>query len=76
MRYRQRHVSIDGVRYYIDQEEAARDGGSPPRWWYCVIFDLERGGWCIDERVPEEYFRTLREAKAALLRHVAERVKQ
>jgi hypothetical protein len=55
---KRRRVVINGQSFYIDRDDE--------RWWYVVIEDPKHGA-CIDSRVPLGMYRTLREAKAALL---------
>ena len=55
--------------YTFSKEDLVRDGGSGK--WY-VVFDDPKEGACIDDRVPEGVYDTLREAKAALLAHCPE----
>jgi hypothetical protein len=60
-----RRYNHKGLTFYAQREALARDGGSPPGQWYWVIEDPIMGA-CIDERVPEAYFKTLRAARSAL----------
>ena len=51
------------------KESLVRDGGTG--MWYCTWFDPRPGGGhAIDDQVPDEHFRTLREARVALLSHL------
>jgi hypothetical protein len=61
-----RDIVLDGVHYRADREALVRDGGSGQ--WYAVVVDAQRGR-CIDRRVPEGTFRTMRECVAAIRAH-------
>jgi len=64
-----RVLVLDGVVYEANREALVRDGGGPSAYpWYATIED---GGACIDQRVPEGYFRTMRECHAAIREHHA-----
>ena len=54
---------IAGNQYEITRESPARDGGTG--LWYVAFLDPNDGP-CLDERVPEAQYRTLREAKHTL----------
>lgn len=65
------HVyEIAGDRYEFAREPLVRDGGSG--LWYVAFLDPHHGA-CLDGRVPEGQYRTLRDAKFALSRHLQHR---
>lgn len=64
-----RRLALDGVVYLADREALVREGGTTgPNRWYAVVLDPEHGA-CIDERVPEGYFPTMRACHEAIRRH-------
>jgi hypothetical protein len=66
-----RRLEIDGTVYLADREALVREGGAAgPDRWYAVVLDPEHGA-SIDERVPEGFFRTMRQCHAAIREHHA-----
>jgi hypothetical protein len=64
-----RKLVLDNVTYLADRESLVREGGaSGSDRWYAVVLDAEHGA-CIDARVPEGYFPTMRACHAAISRH-------
>lgn len=66
-----RDLVIDGVRYRVSREYSVKEGGPEgmSRWpWFALVVD-EKHGYCIDQRVPQEHFRTLAECVDAIRRH-------
>lgn len=61
-----RSMTIEEHRFGFCRETLARDGGNPPGQWFVMRLDPKQGN-CVDRTVPDGYFETMREARAALL---------
>lgn len=69
-----RTLVLNGTTYYANREAPVRDGGSPGvsrHPWYASVED---NGSCIDDRVPEGYFRSMKECHRAITEHHQERL--